>query len=187
MISKLLEVEFHVNSKSGSPTFVLCLVEPKRQYIGPMLINKIFPCFVENCLICEISRGFLISKSQVLILPVAPTMSKMVLGHQERIKFTWKVNHHIWTSSVYLLSVPPVQYWFDHTRLSIENFQFSSSNSESSQKLGLDTIWNNPIEKDHQILPWCPNTILGIAGVTGRIRTWPMLINQTFPCFVMIT
>ena len=91
---------------------------------------------------------------------------KIYLKNQSR----HKLNHPIWTKSAYLLSIPPVQYRLGHTRSSIENFSIPSSNSESFQKLGLDTIWNNPIEEDHQTFSWCPDTILGIAGATSRIR-----------------
>jgi hypothetical protein len=50
MINTPPKAEFRIDSKSGSPTFVLCLVEPKkkRQYIRLTLINQTFPCSVEN-------------------------------------------------------------------------------------------------------------------------------------------
>ena len=53
-----------------------------------------------------------------------------------------------------------------------EKYKFSSSDSESPWKTSLYAIWTSQIGDGHLTLSWYPHTILGIAGYTGRIRTW---------------
>ena len=43
MISTLLEAEFHIDFKSGSSTFVLCLVEPKKAVYRAHVNKPNFP------------------------------------------------------------------------------------------------------------------------------------------------
>jgi len=57
-----------------------------------------------------------------------------------------------------------------HTGGYSQNFKFPSSDSQSSQHLGLDASWMKQIKEGHPILSWCPNTIFGIAHATGWIR-----------------
>jgi len=50
-------------------------------------------------------------------------------------------------------------------------FKFPSSDSESPQKMGLGTSWMKSIGGGHPTPSSCSNTILGIAGATGRISS----------------
>ena len=60
------------------------------------------------------------------------------------------------------------------SKLFIEKYKFSSSDSEYSCKTSLDAIWTSQIGDGHLTLSWYSHTILGIAGYTGRIRTWDL-------------
>ena len=139
-------------------------------------------------------------RSQVLILPVYPAIPKMVLGNQDKVR---------WPSPIWLVQIAYklvfqgdseseegnlyfsklkwiilVNYsikWF------IEKYKFPSSDSESPWKTSLYAIWTSQIRDGHLTLSWFPHTILGIAGYTGRIRTWDLhiLISSKF-CIHMV-
>src|ERR1700683_2769523 len=75
-------------------------------------------------------------------------------------------------SEVITQALPMAHHRFGHNGSYSHNFKFPSLDSESPQKMGLDTFWTGQIKGGHPTLSSCPNTILGIAGATGKIRPW---------------
>ena len=131
-------------------------------------------------------------RSQVLILPVYPPIPKMVWENQDKVR---------WPSLIWLVQFAyrlvfqrdseseegNLYFSINHliTRIiyfNFEKYKFPSSDSESPWKTSLYAIWTSQIGDSHPTLSWFPNTILGIAGYTGRIRTWDLhiLISSKF-------
>ena len=105
-----------------------------------------------TCTICEILRRIRISRSQVLILPVyqyPKWCGNTRIRSDDHLWFGW-----------FKLHID----WFFKEILNLKREIYSINN--------LYAIWTSQIRDGHLTLSWYPHTIWGIAGYTGRIRTW---------------
>ena len=113
--------------------------------------SDLYLSWLPNGACCKLQSEFQISLFRFMTLPKFRPRCKLNQLNQRTLSF-W------------------ADYRMGHTGGYSQNFKFPSSDSQSSQHLGLDASWMKQIKEGHPILSWCPNTIFGIAHATGWIR-----------------